>query len=59
MDFETVPAKLEVADDLRDQKSAEIGRRRGLETGGEFFGHRRAPDHLPAFEDQDLLSSLG
>ena len=54
-DFQAVAGKIEVANDLRPQQRDDVGADRELESGEDFFGDRRAAEHVPALEHQNFF----
>src|SRR5579863_7756259 len=53
--FETVARQVELADDLGPKQGDDIGADGKLEAGKHLFGDRRAAQHVPALEHQNLL----
>ena len=53
--FKAAAGKVEVANNLRAEERDDVGADRELESGENFFGDRRAAEHVTALEHEDLL----
>jgi hypothetical protein len=51
-----VARQIEIANDLGPEQRNDVGADRELEAGEHFFGHRRAAEHVAAFEHEHALA---
>ena len=57
-DLEAVLGELELADDLRTKQRDDVGEDAEAVPGHDLLGNRRATQHVPTLEDDDLLARL-
>ena len=57
--LETVPRKIEVADDARAQQADDVRADAEAEPGIDLLGHRRAADALATLEDENVEAGAG
>src|SRR6478672_2020761 len=57
--FQTMAREIEVANNLRTEKRDDVRADGKLESGKDFFGDRRAAEHVTALEYKDLLPRAG
>ena len=55
-DLHPVARQVQFTDDLRPQQRDDVRRHRKFETRKDFFGNRRAAQHMPALTDKHLLA---
>src|SRR5690348_1496614 len=58
-DFQPMPGKVELADNLRPQQRDHVRALGKQEPGKDFFRHRRAAQQVPAFQNDDFLTGFG
>src|SRR6185295_1113581 len=54
--FETMPRQIEFANDLRAQQRDNVGANGKLKTGKDFFGNRRAAEHVAPLKHEHTLA---
>ena len=58
-DFQAVTGQIEVADNFRAQQRHHVGTDRKLEPWKDFFGDRRASEHVASFENKNFFPGTG